>query len=125
MSSIDRYDFDKLEVRFYELFEIVDVFVIYEATRTQSGLHKPLYFDMVRHLPLYRQWQEKIIYIQGLSRDDNLSVRDTLTRCRWMLPGTEEELAGFHQETLQGIATRNFKKSWALERSMRSEPIRR
>ena len=38
------YDIDLLEVRFHETYSVVDWFVIYESSRTQSGWKKPLYF---------------------------------------------------------------------------------
>ena len=38
------YDIDLLEVRLHETYPVVDWFVIYESSRTQSGWKKPLYF---------------------------------------------------------------------------------
>ena len=38
------YDIDLLEVRLHETYPVVDWYVIYESSRTQSGWKKPLYF---------------------------------------------------------------------------------
>ena len=38
-------EFDLLEIRLNELDSVVDKFVLVEATKTFSGLDKPLYFN--------------------------------------------------------------------------------
>lgn len=50
---------DVLEIRFNVLKDIVDKFVIIEATKTFSGKDKPLYFDKER----FDKFKDKIIYV--------------------------------------------------------------
>jgi len=54
-------EFEVLKIRFAELYDHVDYFVIAEATETFQGSPKPLYFQEYRHL--YSQYEDKIIYI--------------------------------------------------------------
>ena len=51
---------DLLEIRFNVLKDVVDKFVIVEATKTHSGMDKPLYFDYER----FKEFKDKIIYIE-------------------------------------------------------------
>ena len=48
-----------LEFRFELLWDVVDTFVIAEATRTHSGQPKPLYFDPVR----YAKYMSKVVRV--------------------------------------------------------------
>ncbi|MEN2994009.1 MAG: hypothetical protein ABDH19_01510 [Thermodesulfovibrio sp.] len=54
-------ELDILEIRLNELNEVVDKFVIVEATRTHQGKKKPLYF--LENRDRFRNFQEKIIHI--------------------------------------------------------------
>jgi beta-1,4-mannosyl-glycoprotein beta-1,4-N-acetylglucosaminyltransferase len=49
-----------LELRFMELGDLVDYFVVVEADKTHSGRPKPFNFDLARYQP----WQAKIIYVR-------------------------------------------------------------
>jgi beta-1,4-mannosyl-glycoprotein beta-1,4-N-acetylglucosaminyltransferase len=66
-------ELDLLEVRLEELYSVVDKFIIVEATRTQSLLSKPLYFD--NNKERYSKYQDKIIHIVV---DDDISNKDNL-----------------------------------------------
>ena len=59
------YDIDKLEIRFYELYDVVDAFVIYEQPMTLKGIPKPLFFDIVRNQSRFINFTDKIIHIKG------------------------------------------------------------
>lgn len=98
------YDIEKLEVRFYELYDVVDAFVLYESPLTQSGIDKPLFFSLLYNTTRFIKWKDKIIYLKG----------------------EEKELATFKKQTLRGMRY-PYRKSllWSLERSMRSEMIRK
>lgn len=48
MFSINN-EMDILEIRLYELWDVVDEFIIIEETITQRGIRKPLYFNEVKH----------------------------------------------------------------------------
>lgn len=50
-----------LKIRLEELYDVVDHFVIVEATQTFTGLPKPLYFAENAHL--FEKYKEKIIHI--------------------------------------------------------------
>ena len=54
-----RNESDLLEIRLNELNDVVDYFVICEATKTFTGLPKPLNFNINN----YPQFKDKIIYI--------------------------------------------------------------
>jgi beta-1,4-mannosyl-glycoprotein beta-1,4-N-acetylglucosaminyltransferase len=41
-------ELDLLDIRLHELWDVVDCFVLIEATRTYTGLSKPLYYDLVK-----------------------------------------------------------------------------
>ena len=91
------YDIDKLEIRFHETFEAVDIYVIYETTRTQSGLAKPLFFSDIQYTPRFKRWMSKVIYIKAGDTD----------------------IESFLQETRKGLKQPNkvrSKNSWSLEK---------
>ena len=94
------YDVDLLEIRFFETYEQVDVFVIYESTITQSGWQKPLFFEEQKDRRFSR-FQDKIIH----------------------LTANATELEAFANQ----VSGRNKSQwdSWALEKAMRTELIRR
>ena len=55
------YDIDLLELRFYEYWEVVDAFVVYESGITQSGyrhpsLHPRLHFDSLTPWLVYNHY---------------------------------------------------------------------
>lgn len=53
-------EFDLLEIRLKELYDLVDHFVIVESNQTFTGKYKPWNFDLSR----YPQYADKIIYVQ-------------------------------------------------------------
>jgi hypothetical protein len=59
------YDIDKLELRLYEAYDIVDAFVIYESPKTLSGLSKQLYFSGIKKDPRFVKFLDKIIYVRS------------------------------------------------------------
>ena len=101
------YDVDKLEIRFFELYEIVDVFVLYESSLTQRGISKPLFYDTIKNSTRFARFSDKVLH----------------------LIGTNEELATYKELTIRGIKSGNPRNSnkdmWALEHSMRTEIIRK
>ncbi|GAB4124603.1 MAG: benzoate transporter [Raineya sp.] len=54
-------ELDLLRLRLHELSEVVDKFVLVEATRTFQKKPKPLYFQENKHL--FKQFEHKIIHI--------------------------------------------------------------
>lgn len=54
-------ELELLDVRLHELGDVVDYFVLVEATRTHSGLDKPLYYHNVRHS--FHEYHSKIIHV--------------------------------------------------------------
>lgn len=92
------YDIDLLEIHLLELYDVVDVFVLYESMHTQQGVHKPLYFNQSLSATPARwsRFAEKIIYMTP------------------QRPPTAAELAA---------ARRPSGRSWYLENQMRNDPI--
>lgn len=54
-------ELDLLDLRLHELSHVVDYFVLAEATRTHTGLPKPLYYDENKHL--FSEFHDKIIHV--------------------------------------------------------------
>jgi len=74
-------ELDILEIRFDELYETVDKFVLVEATKTHSGKNKPLYFQENKNK--YKKYMDKIIHIivKDLPEDtDNHWIRERTQR---------------------------------------------
>lgn len=57
------YDVDKLIIRLYELYHVVDVFVIYEFPVTLIGVEKPMFFRMMVNDTRLQPFQDKLVYI--------------------------------------------------------------
>jgi len=57
-------ELELLEIRLHELEDVVDCFVLIEATKTHSGLDKPLYFQMNKDL--FTKWNIKHIVVDGV-----------------------------------------------------------
>lgn len=54
-------ELDLLEIRFNELYEHVDYFVLCESTITHSGKKKPLYYK--ENKERYKKWNDKVIHL--------------------------------------------------------------
>jgi beta-1,4-mannosyl-glycoprotein beta-1,4-N-acetylglucosaminyltransferase len=54
-------ELELLELRFEELYDTVDFFVLVEATRTHAGNEKPLFFN--ENKERYKKWSDKIIHV--------------------------------------------------------------
>ncbi|MDV0443585.1 hypothetical protein [Methanorbis rubei] len=54
-------ELDLLELRLETLDQIIDKFVLVEATKTHSNIDKPLYFD--ENKERFEKWNDKIIHI--------------------------------------------------------------
>lgn len=63
------YDIDKLEIRLYEYYDIIDAFIIFESPITQTGLKKPLYFNLVRNTERFKHFSSKIIYLTATKEE--------------------------------------------------------
>lgn len=63
------YDLDKLEVRLLENFESVDVFVIFESQMAQTGIEKPLIFDLVKDSQRFLRFRHKIIHLTATAEE--------------------------------------------------------
>ena len=55
-------ELDLLEIRFSELYDVVDYFVLVEAKQTHSGKSKKLIFK--NNKDRFKKWADKIIYIE-------------------------------------------------------------
>jgi len=81
MKIIDGFTFynelDMLYYRLSALDDVVDYFIIVEATKTHAGKDKPLFFEENKHL--YEKFMHKIIHIV----DDQLIVPDTTKNEQW------------------------------------------
>lgn len=54
-------EFDMLDIRLAELYDVVDYFILVEARTTHRGVEKPPYFN--RRKKEYEQYNEKIIHV--------------------------------------------------------------
>lgn len=86
LEAVQTYDcftfFDELEllkVRFEELYDSVDHFVLVEADQTFSGESKPLFFEENKHL--FERYKDKVIHV--VVRDFPLSTGDVY-QDRWL-----------------------------------------
>jgi hypothetical protein len=95
------YDVDKLEMRFHEIYDAVDAFVIYESHLTQSGIEKPFIFPLITNSSRFRRFMDKVIYLQSI-------------------PDELQDLANLTRQDLKAS-----KLNWRLENSMRSEMLRK
>jgi hypothetical protein len=102
------YDLDALEIRLVETGDAVDLFVVYESPRTQSGWPKPMVFREAMHHPRFRPFLPKILYLSA----------------------SDSDIAGFTHKTLEAmhhqgkIPAHQRVGSWALEKAQRTEIIR-
>ena len=101
------YDIDKLELRFYEHYDLVDAFVLFESPRTLSGIEKPMYFQRLMLDPRFAPFMDKVIYLSVSAAELSshvLAVKESLSKGeRYMIRS----------------------QSWALEKRMRPEIIQR
>lgn len=62
---VDAFSFfselDLLDIRLHELSDVVDYFVLVEATKTHTGLDKPLYYD--ENKMLFSEFSSRILHI--------------------------------------------------------------
>jgi len=103
------YDIDLLEIRLFETYDVVDAFVIYESTRTQSGWEKPLIFNLTKQ-ERFVNFLDKVIYLHANDTD----LRHYLDQTLHGLTGG----GGRHKRKPKG-------DSWALEKAMRTEMVSR
>ena len=63
------YDIDKLELRLYEYYDLVDAFVVYESPKTHGGTDKILYFKqlMIQKDPRFQPFLSKVIHLSVTS----------------------------------------------------------
>jgi len=65
MAIIDAFSFynelELLEIRLHELYDVVDEFVLVEATRTHTGKDKPLYYNLNKHK--FANFSDKIVHV--------------------------------------------------------------
>jgi beta-1,4-mannosyl-glycoprotein beta-1,4-N-acetylglucosaminyltransferase len=100
-------ELDLLEIRLNELYDVVDYFVLAEATKTHSGNNKPLYYHMNKSR--FADFQDKIIH---LIIDD--------------MPMTEEEInnAITPRDKIWLESEWQFEGNWVRERFQRNAIMR-
>jgi hypothetical protein len=80
MKILDFFPFfnelDVLEIRLYELYDIVDNFILYESTRTHRGKQKMLFYNEARNR--YQRFENKIIHFV---EDDEIHRGGKLEKC--------------------------------------------
>jgi len=89
-----------LEVLLYELYDVVDWFVMYESDVTQIGVTKELLYNATKRR--WAQFQDKIIHLSG-TWDPALTKRVRESTCSSIIAS---------------------KRDWTLERGMREAPVR-
>ncbi len=71
-------EFEILEIRLHELYDVVDKFVILEASESFTGFEKPHYFELEKER--YREFSDKIIHIKF---DKKIDTEDAWVRERF------------------------------------------
>ena len=73
-------EFDLLEIRFRELYDHVDHFVIVEGATTYTDIPKPFYFE--ENKARYAQWLDKVIHIkvEDMPHSEDAWVNDIFQR---------------------------------------------
>ena len=108
---VDAFQFfnelDLLDIRLHELSDVVDYFVLVEATRTHSGLEKPLYYDDNKQL--FSEFSSRILHI---------IVQD--------MPTTKEEInASLSSQDRHWLASKyQMEDHWVRERFQRNAIMR-
>jgi len=74
-------ELDILDIRLNILNEVVDKFVIVEASKTQSGIHKPFYFEESK--TRYSKFLDKIIHIkiEDYPEEDGWAIENFQRNC--------------------------------------------
>ena len=106
------YDLDKLEIRLYENYEVIDAFIIFESPITQTGINKPLLFNLVRKTNRFSQFSSKIIYLTA--------TKDEMIETANFLNSKSKDSTEFFESSSKN--NNNFqwsKENWGLERAMR------
>lgn len=99
-------ELDLLDIRLHELSDIVDIFVLSEATRTHSGLPKPLYYDENREM--FAEFNDRIVHVVV---DD--------------MPVTKEEIAKSKVQDLFWLESNyQVEDNWVRERHQRNAIMR-
>ena len=90
-------ELDILKLRMHVLDDVVDKFVISEATVTFSGEKKPLYFQENREM--FKEFEDKIIHkvVDDTPMDTSAFMRDSHQKC-----------ADFDGSKIYALAQRNF-----------------
>ncbi|KAG1671165.1 hypothetical protein FOA52_005419 [Chlamydomonas sp. UWO 241] len=104
------YDLDALEVRLVDNYAVVDVFVLYEAPRTQHGYAKPLFVrEALLGTDRFERFLPKVLHFRASEAD--IAVFSSLT-------ATAKKAHNAGQ-------TYDVNALWALEKQQRTEVIRR
>ena len=90
-------ELDILKIRLHVLNDVVDKFVISEATETFSGLKKPLYYE--ENKEMFKEFEDKIIHIiVDDTPEGDTHVRDTFQKnavTRGLKDCTDEDIIIF------------------------------
>jgi hypothetical protein len=99
-------ELDLLDIRLHELSDVVDKFVLVEATRTFTGNPKPLYF-----------WENRKQFTPFLSQIIHVVVDD--------MPMTKEELSASTQKDLRWLESDyQHGANWIRDRHQRNAIMR-
>lgn len=99
-------ELDLLEIRLHELSDIVDIFVLSEATRTHTGLLKPLYYDENREM--FAEFNDRIVHVVV---DD--------------MPMSQEEIMKSKVQDISWLESNyQIEDNWVRERHQRNAIIR-
>lgn len=97
-------ELDLLDIRLHELSDVVDRFVLVEATKTHSGLDKPLYYEENKHL--FSEFKDRITHVMVFD-----------------MPMTEDEIHhSLSSKDRQWIESKyQVEDSWVRERYQRNK----
>lgn len=105
-------ELDLLDVRLHELSDVVDYFILSEATRTHSGHYKPLYYKQNRDR--FRDFKEQIIHVvvdDMPTKPEQIEIARTMTDSNWAkgdIVGDNWTRERFQRDAIQWRALQDF-----------------
>ena len=103
-------ELDLLELRFEELYEHVDHFLIVESTKTFTNKKKPLYFH--ENKERFKQWEDKIVHYVVNDMPDDVSEEELVKLIKNDSIRTNNFLREIHQRNSIGTALKEIRPDY-------------
>lgn len=103
-------ELDLLELRFEELYEHVDHFLIVESTKTFTNKKKPLYFH--ENKERFKRWEDKIVHYVVNDMPDDVSEEELVKLIKNDSIRTNNFLREIHQRNSIGTALKEIRPDY-------------